>query len=424
MSTALAIAGVTQVLRDLLNDRIVNGNVAGVIGNSVTVSTLPPDKVVAENGIEATQLNLFLRHITPNLAWRNEGLASRSVSGSRLTNPPLALNLHYLVSAYGSQDLHSEILLGYALQMLHEHPFLTREQIRKSLQPPPDVGATLPDHLRALADTGLAEQVEQLRITPEFLSTEEMSKFWTSTLTHYRPSAAYEVSVVLIQARNPAIRALPVLVRTVGVRPQSLAAVPTLTVAVPADNQPVALIDAPITVKGVSLEGTAHQVVVTHDRFGITDDSLLTLGSADSVTFTIPASRATDFPVGIYRLSATLAPPGETTARQTNDVAFTLAPSFIGPSAPVPRSADGTAVVSLTVAPALREGQAVRLSLGLKDYPARPFVDGATVLTFDIPAATPGEHIACLRVDGINSPIIKLDGSTPEFFPYRLRIAA
>ena len=43
MSTALAIAGVTQVLRDLLNDRFVNQNVAGQIGQSVTVSTMPPD---------------------------------------------------------------------------------------------------------------------------------------------------------------------------------------------------------------------------------------------------------------------------------------------------------------------------------------------------------------------------------------------
>ena len=131
MSTALAIAGVTQVLRDLLNDRFVNQNVAGQIGQSVTVSTMPPDKVVQQNGIEVTQLNLFMRQVTPNLGWRNEGLPSRDASGrTRLSNPPLAINLHYLISAYGAADLHAEILLGHAMQLLHENPVIPREAIR------------------------------------------------------------------------------------------------------------------------------------------------------------------------------------------------------------------------------------------------------------------------------------------------------
>src|SRR4029434_10826468 len=87
VSTALAIAGVTQVLRDLLNDRFVNQNVAGQIGQSVTVSTLPPDKVVQQNGVEVTQLNLFMRHVTPNLGWRNEGMPARDGAGrARLSN--------------------------------------------------------------------------------------------------------------------------------------------------------------------------------------------------------------------------------------------------------------------------------------------------------------------------------------------------
>ena len=77
MSTALAIAGVTAVLRDLLNDGLVNHNVSGVLGSSVTVSVLPPDRVVPANGTEASQLNLFLHQVTPNPGWRNEGLPSR-----------------------------------------------------------------------------------------------------------------------------------------------------------------------------------------------------------------------------------------------------------------------------------------------------------------------------------------------------------
>ena len=66
MSTALAIAGVTAVLRDLLNDGLINHNVSGQLGSSVTVSVLAPDRVVATGGSEASQINLFLYLVTPN----------------------------------------------------------------------------------------------------------------------------------------------------------------------------------------------------------------------------------------------------------------------------------------------------------------------------------------------------------------------
>ena len=214
MTTALGIAGVTAVLRDLLNDGMINHNVAGILGSSVTVSALPPDRVVPQDGTEASQLNLFLHQVSPNTGWMNEGLPSRDATGrARLSNPPLALNLHYLLSAYSSTDLHGEILLGYAMQLLHEHPVLSRDQIRTALTPSPDLGAVLPPALRALSESGLADQYEQLRITPEYLNSEEMSKLWTAIQANYRPTAAYQVSVVLIQAQTATRSPLPVLTR-------------------------------------------------------------------------------------------------------------------------------------------------------------------------------------------------------------------
>lgn len=204
MSSALAIAGVTAVLRDLLNDGLINHNVSGVLGSTVTVSTVPPDRVVPTNGTESSQLNLFLHQVTPNTGWRNEGLPSRDGSGRhRLSNPPLALNLHYLLSAYSGGDLHAEILLGYAMQLLHEMPVLTRQAILTALNPSPVVGTALPPALRALAESGLEHQIEQIKITPEYLNTEEMSKLWTATQSHFRPTAAYMASVVLIEATEP-----------------------------------------------------------------------------------------------------------------------------------------------------------------------------------------------------------------------------
>ena len=137
MSSALAIAAVTATLKDLLNEGLLNHDLSSM--GSFSVTAQPPDRITTGN-TEANQLNVFLYQMTPNLGWRNVALPSRDGRGQRLSNPPLALDLHYLLSAYGSQDMNAEILLGYAMQLLHEMPVLTRDAIRTSLNPSPDVG--------------------------------------------------------------------------------------------------------------------------------------------------------------------------------------------------------------------------------------------------------------------------------------------
>jgi hypothetical protein len=42
MSNVLAIAAVTQLLKDLLNDALINGDVTAALGADFTVSALPP----------------------------------------------------------------------------------------------------------------------------------------------------------------------------------------------------------------------------------------------------------------------------------------------------------------------------------------------------------------------------------------------
>jgi len=421
MSTALAIAGVTQVLRDLLNDRFVNQNLAGVIGSSVTVSTMPPDKVVRQNGVEATQLNLFMRQVTPNIGWRNEGLPSRDVAGrTRLSNPPLALNLHYLISAYGAADLHAEIVLGYAMQMLHENPVIPREAIRTALQPAPDASGDLPPWLQSLADSGLENQIEQLRITPEFLSTEEMSKFWTSTLAHYRPSAAYEVSVVLIQAQQPTPNPLPVLVRSIGARPSLTPTVPTLAAVKPADKQNVVELGTTVTLEGSSLGGTLREVLLTNDRFEIEEVLDGSAGNANKIEFVIPVNRAADFPVGLYHVSARVQRPGEPEPRITNQLALMLAPTVTNLPLDVPRTG-GNANFTLDFVPELREGQSARLILGAAEFPpASSPAPGK--LSFAIVNAAVGDPLARLRIDGIDSTIINAKDLTPVFLDRRVVI--
>jgi uncharacterized protein DUF4255 len=429
MSTALAIAGVTAVLRDLLNDGLINHNVSGTLGSSITVSVLAPDRVVPANGTETSQINLFLYLVTPNPGWRNEQLPSRDGTGRlRLTNPPLALDLHYLLSVYSNGDLHAEILLGYAMQLLHEMPVLTRDSIRMALNPSPDVGTALPPALRALADSGLEDQIELIKLTPQYLNTEEMSKLWTAMQSHFRPTAAYAASVVLIQSQQPARAPLPILSRGpvdpvtkrdrgIVVVPGLVPPVPMLTKIVPPLHQPVARIGDTIDLQGHDLDGTNREVRLVNDRLDI--NTIIpalappVTGASELVQFTLDASLAATLPVGVYGVTARVVRPSEIAARETNRLSMVLAPQMTNLPLAVVRDGGGTASFTIEFVPALRAGQTAVLALSQQEYLPLTAGSPSASLAFAIPNAPVASHLARLRVDDVESPIIDLSKEPP-----------
>ncbi len=431
MSNALAIAGVTHVLQDLLNDGLVQRKVGDILG-TVSVSALPPDRVVPPNGSEPSQLNLFLHQVTPNTGWRNEGLPAVDGAGRhRLGNPPLALNLHYILSAYGAANLHGEILLGHATQLLHENPVLTRQTIRAHLKAP--TGADATPELTAVAECGLADQIEQLRITPEYLTTEEVSKLWTATQSQFRPTTAYQVTVVLIESTRPARAALPVLSRGpidpttkrergVIAEPGLIPSVPMIDDVVPADGQPVVLLGETVRLEGHHLNGTGREVVISNARFEI-DETLPATGSdsAASMEFVIPTSRAAEFPVGVYRVSARVLRPGETDARETNCLALVLASEITNLPQEVNR-VSGTASFTLEFRPEVRKDRRVALLLGRREVEPEARVAQTGSLDFKVKDAPEGDHLVRLRVEGIDSPIIDRTAEVPGFLNRRITI--
>jgi hypothetical protein len=217
MSNSLAVASVSFVLVDLLNNGLIDRDISAALGD-VSVSAVPPDKIDVLQTNGHSQLNLFLYNVTQNQGWRNAAYPSRDANGERLSNPPLALDLHYLLTAYGAEPFHAEILLGYGMQLFHETPVLPRAAIRKSLSAPSQViegSSGLPVALLNLFTSGLADQVEQVKIWPQTLTTEEISRLWTAFQAKYRPTAAYQASVVLIESQASTKSALPVQRRTV-----------------------------------------------------------------------------------------------------------------------------------------------------------------------------------------------------------------
>jgi Pvc16 N-terminal domain len=207
MSNGLAIAAVTAVFKNLLEDGLVQNSALSSMGN-VPVTTLPPDQISI--GVDGQpQLNLFLYQVSQN---RNVDLGRSDRNNSaRLReslpddeNPPLAINLHYLLTAYGNKDFQTEMLLGYVMQLMHQTPTLSNDTIRAALN---HVAATnrtglLSQAIESTSVPALTEQLGQVQITPNLFDTEQMSRLWSLLHSAYRPSVAYEISMVFIGAKR------------------------------------------------------------------------------------------------------------------------------------------------------------------------------------------------------------------------------
>lgn len=430
MSSPLAIAAVTAVLRDLLNNGLVDHNITGSLGSNVNVTAVPPDTIAVDPANARTQLNLFMHQVTPNAGWRNEGLPSRDGRGSRLTNPPLALDLHYLLTAYGAAELHSEILLGYAMHLFHETPVLDRQSIRTALGGGTVPGSILPPAFQALSAADLADQVEQIRITPMTMGTEEMSRLWSALQAHYRPTAAYQVSVVLIEAQGATRSAPPVLTRG-PVDPASgrergvmagaslIPPYPMLIEIEPPNKQLAARLGDTITLRGHNLEGSSVTVRFEHPRLASAID--LSVGSnanGEQLSLTLPntAPAQTAWPPGAWRVTLLLQRAGETVLRSTNVLPLLLAPRLdIPASAAVRDAGSGAVTLTLVFTPQVRPGQKVSLNAGGHEALPGNFTTQTGSLDFVYPDLAAGLQSLRLRVDGTDSLLVNRAATPPQF---------
>jgi hypothetical protein len=190
----LSIAGITAVLRHILANELIRYASVTRLGD-VIVSVLPPDRITVGTD-EPNQLNVFMYRVTPHSMLRDA--SSRRADVAPRSGPQIGLDLHYLITAYGAQDFHCEILLGCAVHLLNTTPVLTREMVRAALQSSRDAAGdrgALPAAQQALSSWDI-DRLEDIRITPEFMTFEDVSKLWTMVQARYRPSVTYELSTV------------------------------------------------------------------------------------------------------------------------------------------------------------------------------------------------------------------------------------
>jgi hypothetical protein len=403
MSNSLAIAATTATIRNLLLTQVPqrDNDLA-----DLQVTTQPPD--LARKGITTSQLNLFLYVTMINGAWRNMDMP-RQVRPGENASPPLALNLHYLITAYGRGDTDNEAVshraLGGAMSVLHDHPVLGRDEI------------TL-----ALAGNDLGNQFERLRITPITTPLDEMSKLWTALQTQYRLSVGYEVTVILIDSRLSMSSAPPVIKRgEAGRGPSAVAgAAPTLTGITAPLSQPAARLGEDIVIAGTQLTTVDASVRFANRNLSNPVVLIPSAGNApDQLGGHLP-SQAEDpnafarWVPGFYTVSLVVA-HGGVPPIVSNAVPFMLA----GQITVSPNDATaGTFALTVTCAPRLVNGQAVLLLFGNKQIhpdsvatPADP--SQPSTVNFTVQDATAGTYLVRLRVDGVDSIPVVYTGAPP-----------
>src|SRR5260370_29799177 len=80
-------------------------------------------------------------------------------------------------------------------------------------------GGSPSNEQKLIAFSTLASQIEQIRITPEALTTEEIYRLWTAFQGSYRPTTSYQVSVVVVQHTESYQSILPFRARALIVMP-------------------------------------------------------------------------------------------------------------------------------------------------------------------------------------------------------------
>ncbi|MEL7535289.1 MAG: DUF4255 domain-containing protein, partial [Bacteroidota bacterium] len=328
-------------------------------------------------------------------------------------------------------------LLGRAMSILHDNPFLDKEQIEN-----------------ALPDTDLHRQLERVRITSYPMSLEDLSKLWTTFQTQYRTSASYEVSVVLIESKRPTRAPLPVLQR--GRRDQG---VDTLTSPAPVLRQvrtsdqtsqdpprPAVELGSRLVLLGEQLNrGDTLTVQFQHPLIA-SPLQLTPLPERKPTELEVQLPNPADTPniasewlAGFFTVSLLVQEQSlpnlpDFPTWTTNAIPLAIAPRITitepplppppqpgDPTPePIPTAPQGDVDITLTCIPRIRPEQRVMLVFGNQQLSPTNIStpnnsNQPTTLNFLVEDAKPGTYVVRLRVDGVDSIPIDFTSRPPQF---------
>jgi hypothetical protein len=177
MATYAAIADASETLIELLRDRMTDRSDVVSIDRS-EIALVSPDDVGADSEV---RLSVFLYDVTENGVLKNQ--EPPNVESGVRRDPPLALDLRYLLTAFPSQSggdetantLDQQRILGLAMQVLYDNAILGPDELPSTL-----------------AET-------DVKITLEEESLGAFTDVWnTFRDAALQPSVTYQVSPIMI----------------------------------------------------------------------------------------------------------------------------------------------------------------------------------------------------------------------------------
>jgi hypothetical protein len=366
MAGITAIHGVDDTLKQLARNAVKG------------LATVPDVTVGPLAGpSDALRVNWFLYRIEPHAAFRNMEHPRTGWQTSR-GRPPLALRLHYLLTAFpgatavdGDREQFSHAAIAAVIQTLDANPVIGNGDTALSAQAKP--------------------LTEPLRIAMEPLDLDALSKLWMGAGEHMRLSVGYEVTLIAIDPQGRHVAGPPVKTRRVPVVPS---VGPRLGVAVPArvsDGDEIV----------VEVTGVAGDVAFTLAREAADpagpDDWPMTVvhpPAAGHVTLALPGP---DLAPGLRRLDVRATADGLPAGGDA--LGLTIVPAVSGPAGPIARNT----AVDLGTAHAAPD---VEVFVDGAQLPASAVVyQSPTKVTVTLPPATPvGAAELMLRAGKVAGP--------------------
>jgi hypothetical protein len=397
MSTFQAIGGVSRSLQTLLRDRMeIPPLPSTVTAVPVTVGTPAED-----DDTTSPRINLFLFRVSENEYLKNQEIPGRGHPAA-YGRPPLSLDLHYLITAYGSSsegdggltnETLAHYLLGSAMRVLHDFPVITEAM---------ETGDGLP-----ILDPSLHDEFERVKLTLNPLSLEDMTEIWTALTLSYRLSVAYAVSVVQIESQ--AARRYP---RPVGELPEAGPRVTVVTLNTPRiDRFRVRRQEAPAEESPVPYARIGDGLVVLGGGF-VRGETVARVGTVAVPPLADPA--VTDErleivipddpelqpgaqPLKVIRQIELGEPPEPRSGFHSNLAVLMLVPRVTG------AGHDGT-TVTVAGSRLYLEGHDGQAIVGDQVVGASEYTSASPAsISFPLPALDPGTYVVRVRVNGAES---------------------
>lgn len=148
----------------------------------VVISSAPLDLVPNQS---IKRVNLYLFKVEENTSLRNQTIPT---SSQMVTQPPLPLNLNYLLTPFPDTNNYDEDydlivheMLTDAMGVFYNYPVLTGS-------------SEIPGSGIKLFSAELQEQIELIKIIPSSLDTIRLMEIWKGIKMPYRLSVAYTVT--------------------------------------------------------------------------------------------------------------------------------------------------------------------------------------------------------------------------------------